>query len=143
VDEIIFNFNFQVSENLAGLKQFEDKYKIKMTYAKEEEAVGTAGPLKFAEKTIKNNNKEGFILVFNSDIICDYPLQKLIEFHKAHGKEGTIVLATVEDPSRFGVVLMETDGRINKFIEKPKDFVSNKINAGIYILNTPVIDRIP
>lgn len=114
-----------------------------MTYSKEEEAVGTAGPLKFAEQIVKEGNKAGFVLVFNSDIICDYPLQKLIDFHKAHGKEGTIVLATVEDPSRFGVVLMEEDGRINKFIEKPKDFVSNKINAGVYILNTSVIDRIP
>jgi len=48
---------------------------------------------------------EGLLFVLNSDIVCDYPLQELIASHKQHGKEGTIVLATVEDPSRFGVIV--------------------------------------
>lgn len=83
------------------------------------------------------------IFVLNSDIICDFPFAELIKYHKKHGKEASIVLATVKDPSRFGVVVMNEEQKIERFVEKPKDFISNKINAGIYLLNFSVIDRIP
>jgi mannose-1-phosphate guanylyltransferase len=53
------------------------------------------------------------------------------------------VLATVEDPSRFGVIVADIDGKVTSFVEKPSYFISNKINAGIYLLNTSVLDRIP
>ena len=43
--------------------------------------------------------------VFNADIICDYPLDKMVEFHKSHGKQGTIVVTEVEEPSRYGVIV--------------------------------------
>lgn len=52
------------------------------------------------------------IFVLNSDIICDFPFAELIKFHKAHGKAASIVLATVEDPSRFGVVVTNEHQRI-------------------------------
>ena len=82
--------------------------------------------------------------MFNSDVICNYPLQELLDYHKSHGKEGSILLAKVEDPSRFGVVVNEAEsGRVKRFVEKPKEFVGNHINAGIYVLNTSVLDRMP
>lgn len=81
--------------------------------------------------------------MFNSDIICEFPLQDLVDFHKSHGKEGTIMLTEVKDPSRYGVVVHEADGKIKNFVEKPKEFISNKINAGLYIFNTDIIKRIP
>lgn len=81
--------------------------------------------------------------VFNSDVICEYPLDKLIEFHKNHGKQGTIVVTKVEDPSKYGVVIAKEDGQIDKFVEKPQTFVSDKINAGLYLFTTDMITRIP
>ena len=48
--------------------------------------------------------------VFNSDVTCDYPLEKMIEFHKGHGKEGTIMVTKVQDPSKYGVVLASDEG---------------------------------
>ena len=83
------------------------------------------------------------LFVFNSDVICDYPLEKFIEFHKSHGKEGTILVTPVEDPTKYGVVLARENGQIDKFVEKPQVYVGNKINAGLYLLNVSVIDRIP
>lgn len=114
-----------------------------MTYSKEEEAVGTAGPLKYAEEIINKDNKEGIIFVFNADIICDYPLSDLLKFHRAHGKEGSIVLAKVADPSRFGVVITDESNKVLRFVEKSQEFISDKINAGIYLFNTSIIKRIP
>ncbi|KAG4151441.1 hypothetical protein ERO13_D04G064800v2 [Gossypium hirsutum] len=72
-----------------------------------------------------------------------YPFKEMIEFHKAHGGEASIVVTKVDEPSKCGVVVMEeTTGKVDKFVEKPKLFVGNKINAGIYLLNPSVLDRI-
>lgn len=105
--------------------------------------MGTAGPLKLAEDILKKDNESGLFFVFNSDIICDYPLEELMAFHKKNGEEGTILLAQVEDPSRFGVVVADTHGKVSSFVEKPSLFISNKINAGIYLFNISILDRIP
>jgi mannose-1-phosphate guanylyltransferase len=66
----------------------------------------------------------------------------MIEFHKSHGNEGTLVTTKVEDPSRFGVIISDEDGLVSEFVEKPPKFVGNDINAGLYLFNTSIIDRI-
>jgi len=81
--------------------------------------------------------------VFNADIICDYPLDQMVEFHKAHGKEGTLVVTKVEDPRRYGVIVADEQNKIQRFVEKPEVFVSNKINAGMYLFNADILKRIP
>lgn len=49
----------------------------------------------------------------------------------------------VDEPSKFGVVLtMPGSSTIDRFVEKPKEFVGNRINAGIYIFNPSILDRI-
>lgn len=40
------------------------------------------------------------------------------------------------------MVVYDTKGQISSFVEKPSEFVSNKINAGIYIFETSVLNRI-
>ena len=67
--------------------------------------MGTAGPIKLAEAKLRENNDSGLFFVFNSDVICEYPLQQLVEYHRSHGKQGTIVVTKVEDPTRYGVVV--------------------------------------
>jgi mannose-1-phosphate guanylyltransferase len=62
------------------------QYNIKITCSLESEPMGTAGPIRLAEKIIKSNNIEGLFFVFNSDVICEYPLDQLINYHKSHGK---------------------------------------------------------
>ncbi|KAK8620917.1 hypothetical protein V6N13_067374 [Hibiscus sabdariffa] len=57
--------------------------------------------------------------------------------------ETSSLMALVDEPSKYGVVVMEeSTGQVDKFVEKPKLFVGNKINAGIYLLNPSVLDRI-
>jgi mannose-1-phosphate guanylyltransferase len=59
---------------------------------------------------ILKDNPSGLFFVFNSDVICEYPLDKFVEFHKAHGKEGSILTTKVEDPTRYGVIVSKDDG---------------------------------
>lgn len=122
--------------------QYEDEYNVKIEFSVETEPLGTAGPLKLAEKTLGKDNTPFFVL--NSDVICDYPFHELAAFHKSHGNEGTIVVTKVEEPSKYGVVVHKSNhpSRIDRFVEKPVEFVGNRINAGIYILNPSVLKRI-
>lgn len=92
---------------------------------------------------MQKDGYKGNFFVLNSDVICEFPLKELQAFHKNHGQEGTILVTQVADPSKYGVVLYDDKGKINDFVEKPEKFIGDRINAGIYIFNTSIINRIP
>ena len=83
---------------------------MKISISIENEPLGTAGPIRLAKEKILQDNESGMFFVFNSDVICDYPLEKFVEFHKAHGREGTILTTQVEDPTRYGVIISKENG---------------------------------
>lgn len=122
--------------------QYEDELGMSITYSKEDEPLGTAGPLALARDKLVDGSNEPFF-VLNSDVTCEYPLQKMLEEHRSTGAEATICTTPVEEPSRYGVVVMDESMRVKEFVEKPKSFVGNKINAGIYLLQPSVLERIP
>eukprot|EP01006_Ploeotia_vitrea_P014090 TRINITY_DN3743_c0_g1_i1.p1 TRINITY_DN3743_c0_g1~~TRINITY_DN3743_c0_g1_i1.p1 ORF type:complete len:364 (-),score=210.05 TRINITY_DN3743_c0_g1_i1:46-1137(-) len=141
VDEIILAVNVQPQAMMGFLKECEEKYKIKITCSLEKEPMGTAGPLALAKKLLLEDEEPFFM--FNSDVICTFPLKEMLAYHKAHGKEGTIMVAKVTDPSKYGVVVHTPEGAIQRFVEKPQVYVGDEINAGLYILNNSVLDRVP
>lgn len=52
-------------------------------------------------------------------------------------------MTKVEEPSKYGVVVYDAEnGRIKQFVEKPQEYVSNKINAGMYIFSSGILSRI-
>lgn len=53
-------------------------------------------------------------------MICEFPLKEMLAFHKKTGAEGTILVTQVEDPSKYGVVVMDESCRVERFVEKPK-----------------------
>ncbi|CAN6831480.1 unnamed protein product [Brassica oleracea var. botrytis] len=142
VDEVVLTVNYQAEVMLNFLKDAEANLKIKITCLRETESIGTAGPLALARDKLVDGSGEPFF-VLNSDVISEYPFKEMIEFHKAHGGEASIMVTKVDEPSKYGVVVMEeTTGKVEKFVEKPKLYVGNKINAGIYLLNPSVVDKI-
>lgn len=114
---------------------------IEVEVALEEEPLGTAGALKNAEENVG----DGMFLAFNGDVLTDVDLGQVVEFHRARGAMATIVLTPVDDPSAYGVVPTADDGRVLGFIEKPArgDATTNLINAGVYVFEPGVLDRIP
>lgn len=76
------------------LKDFEAKLEIKITCSQETEPMGTAGPLALARDKLVDGSGEPFF-VLNSDVISEYPLKEMIEFHKAHGGEASIMVTKV------------------------------------------------
>jgi mannose-1-phosphate guanylyltransferase len=133
--------NYRPEIMVAALKEYEQVYGVTITFSVETEPLGTAGPLALARDILAKDDSPFFVL--NSDVICEFPFDQMRDFHAAHGGEGTIAVTRVDDPSKYGVVVNRKDSsKIERFVEKPKEFISNKINAGMYILNPSVLDRI-
>jgi mannose-1-phosphate guanylyltransferase len=115
---------------------------VHLSYAVEPTPLDTAGAIKFAAGHAGID--ETFVVV-NGDVLTDSDLSALIEFHRNRGAEATISLTPVEDPSAFGVVPTDRDGRVEAFIEKPPrdEAPTNYINAGSYVFEPTVLERIP
>jgi mannose-1-phosphate guanylyltransferase len=114
---------------------------VVLHYAVEPDPLDTAGAVRFA--ALSAGIDDTFIVV-NGDVLTDLNVAELWEFHKSHGAEGTIALTPVEDPSRYGVVPIDDNGRVIEFVEKPAPGTAptNWINAGTYVLEPSVLDRI-
>lgn len=66
--------NYQPEIMMAAIADYESRYGIKITISLESEPMGTAGPIKLAESILREGNESGLFFVFNSDVICEYPL---------------------------------------------------------------------
>jgi mannose-1-phosphate guanylyltransferase len=115
---------------------------IALHYAVEPEPLDTAGAIAFAAR---HAGVSDTFIVMNGDIMCDVDVSKLVAFHKSHGAEGTLHLTPVDDPSQYGVVELNDAGWVQRFVEKPApgDTTSNVVNAGTYVLEPSVLNRIP
>lgn len=141
VNQVVLAVSYHAESLEKQLSVEAQRLGITITFSHEEEPLGTAGPLAFSRSILASNDEPFFVL--NSDVICDFPFKEMVQFHLNHGKEGTIVVTKVDEPSKYGVVLYKPeDGKIESFVEKPQEFVSNKINAGMYIFKPSVLDRI-
>ena len=111
-----------------------------MEYSIEEEPLGTAGSIKFVEDRLT----ERFIVI-SGDALTDADLGEALSFHEERGAEATLLLKQVDDPSEFGIVVVEDDGRVSGFLEKPdeEEVFSYTANTGIYVLERSVLWDIP
>ena len=115
---------------------------IALTYAVEPEPLDTAGAVRFAATF---GHVDDTFVVVNGDVLTDLDLSGLVAFHRQRRAEGTIALHPVPDPSAFGVVPTDPDGRVTAFVEKPPrdEAPTNEINAGTYVLEPSVLEGIP
>jgi mannose-1-phosphate guanylyltransferase len=138
VEDVIVSCGFLAEGMRKALAELEPGVKIR--YAEEPNPRGTAGAIRFAEEMLADR-----FLVLNGDVLCDLDLTALIAQHERIGARATIALYPVEDPSGYGLVHRREDGEITEFLEKPEpDQVdTDEINAGAYLLERSVLERIP
>lgn len=140
VDDVVLSMGYRPD---AFLSMFPENRcaGVVLNYAVEPSPLDTAGAILFAAR---HAAIESTFLVVNGDVLTDMDLGALVEFHRLRKGEATISLVPVEDPSRFGVVPTDEGGRVSAFIEKPLpgEAPTNLINAGTYVLEPRVLDRI-
>jgi mannose-1-phosphate guanylyltransferase/phosphomannomutase len=109
---------------------------VNLIYSIEDTPLGTAGSVKKAEKYLEDDT---FIIV-SGDALTDLNIEKAIAFHTEKKAEASLVLQHVENPLEFGVVMIQDDGRIQRFLEKPSwgEVFSDTVNTGMYLLEPSV-----
>ena len=115
---------------------------VKLVYAVEPEPMDTAGAIGFAARFAGIDDT---FIVVNGDILTDVDFSSLVQFHRERGLEGTIHLIPVDDVTQFGVVELDASSRVTRFVEKPQphETTSRFVNAGTYVLEASILDRIP
>jgi NDP-sugar pyrophosphorylase family protein len=150
IDEIIFCTNYMADQIEA---HFGDgsKFGVSMGYAIETTPLGTAGAIKNAQSIA---GRDTFV-VLNGDVLTDFDLSAIIDFHKSKNALVTLTLKEVASPSPYGVILTDPDGRVKEFKE-PSEELKKKlagsaqiepqgvdyINAGIYVMQPEALDVI-
>lgn len=139
IDEIVATLGF-MPEVIQDYFGDGSKWDVEIDHSIEEEPMGTAGSVKLAEEHLT----ERFVVV-SGDALTDADLSKAVEFHEKSGSEATLVLQQVDDPSEFGIVVVDDDGRVERFLEKPDpgEVFSYTANTGIYVLEPGILEDIP
>jgi NDP-sugar pyrophosphorylase family protein len=152
VDEIVFATNYMAE---AIEKHFGDgsRFGVKMRYAQEDQPLGTAGAIRNAAKSLW---RQETVVVFNGDIVTDFDLSAIIDLHRQRGARATIALKAVPSPNPYGVLDLDSEGRVLAWREpteeQKKALAANPnveqtgwdyINAGFYVLEPEVIETIP
>jgi mannose-1-phosphate guanylyltransferase len=116
------------------------RFGIRLNYVLEETPLGTAGAVKNAEEFLGDT-----FLVLNGDIFTDLDITAMVDFHVNRRAKATIALTPVADPTSYGLIETDTQGRVTRFLEKPswEQVTTNMINAGTYVLEPDVMSRVP
>ncbi|HQU26604.1 MAG TPA: NDP-sugar synthase [Acidimicrobiales bacterium] len=114
---------------------------LSVRYAVESAPLDTAGAIRFAAESA---GVDDTFLVVNGDIVSDLDVSRLVAFHRERAAAATIALHPVKDPSHFGVVPTNEDGRVTAFVEKPPadEAPTNMINAGYYVFEPRALDHV-
>jgi len=80
------------------------------------------------------------VFAVQGDNIFDVNVKELVEFHEKKGAAMTIALREVPDVEGFGIVDINKDMRISRFVEKPtpKEAPSNLANTGLYMVSPEI-----
>jgi mannose-1-phosphate guanylyltransferase/phosphomannomutase len=116
------------------------RWGLRINYSDEESLLGTAGGVKRVESFFDDT-----FLVIGGDDLADLDLTRMLRHHREKKALATIALSLVEDPSQYGIALLNDKNRITRFLEKPKDatIFSNTANTGVYLFEPDILDLIP
>ena len=126
---------------MAGATQdyFGDGHSLGMhiEYSVEDIPLGTAGSVKQAQEFLD----ETFVVI-SGDAVTDIDLGAIVDEHKANSALATLTLYRVSNPLEYGVVIIDGEGRVQQFLEKPSwgEVISDTANTGIYVLEPRVLD---
>jgi NDP-sugar pyrophosphorylase family protein len=139
ITEIILSLSYQ-PRKIEDIFGDGTKYGVTMRYTHEDLPRGTAGAFKAAENLIDDTT-----IVFNGDVLTDTDLREVLRYHAEKQAEATIVVARVMNPAGYGLVEADHEGKVVRFTEKPPEdeVIGDTINAGIYVLEKSVLERIP
>jgi len=139
VTDLIVNLH-HLSESVSNYFGNGEKWGVRLSYSFEQELLGTAGAVKKNEEFF-----DGPFFVWYGDNLSTIRLDRLWALHHEKHATATIALFHRPDPTNSGIVAIDNNNRITRFLEKPRtdQIFSNWVNAGILVLEKDVLERIP
>ncbi len=140
-------------ELIANLHWFPDTVKsclgdgselgIGVSYSFEEELLGTAGGVRNVSDFLTAEGDD--FLVLAGDALTDIDLTALLEAHRANGGVATLAVKKVTDVSQYGVIVVDGEGRVQGFQEKPDpaEALSDLVNCMVYVFSPEIFDFFP
>lgn len=109
---------------------------VNLKYYLEQVPLGTGGSVLNTEDFLDTT-----FVVVSGDALTDINLEKAIEFHKSKHSKATLILKKEPIPLEYGIVIVDDNGLVVKFLEKPSwgQVFSDTVNTGIYILEPEVL----
>jgi mannose-1-phosphate guanylyltransferase len=125
-----------------SVKRFlaENRNGVRTTVVEEPELLGSAGTIRSHRHWVAN--EESFWVIY-ADVLTRADLGRMMQFHKGHDGVATLGGYEVPDPERCGIMEADENGRIRRFVEKPKIPVGRLAFSGIMIANRSLLDAIP
>ncbi len=128
VDHYVFSLGYKSEKIIDYVKtQFPE---LNTSFVIEKEPLGTGGALQYAMSKIDSTD----FFVINADTYYPISLEQFYNFHKSNNSDISLSVKPMPTPHRYGTVVIDPKGRIQKFKEKSKiDY--GLINGGIYLIN--------
>ena len=141
LDGAVLSLGYLPDPIQAYLEGWDGLQEFSVDYAVEGRALGTAGGIKNAEEYLDG---ETFVVV-NGDVLTGTDLAEAVKIHRASDALATITLTSVEDPTAYGLVEVDHEMVVKRFLEKPAadEVTTNLVNAGVYVLEPEVLGMIP
>ena len=116
------------------------RFGVRITYSWEDVLLGSAGAVKKMEHFFDDS-----FFVLYGDVLTDIDLSALADLHRSRRVSLTMALYLAEDPTRCGIVDIDDDGRVQRFLEKPQpqEVFSRWASAGIYVVEPDVLRLVP
>jgi len=139
VSEVVFSVAYRPEQVEAVFGDGRD-FGIRIRYAIESTPLGTGGAVKNAEPLLDERT-----IVLNGDVMMDRDMASIEARNEAASAAASIVPTPVPNPAEYGLVETDLDGRVLRFVEKPRpeQIRTNTINAGVYVLETPMLELMP
>lgn len=137
VDEVTL-ITGHLGEKIRGYFSNGENFGISISYIQENEPLGTAGSLALLNKSEKPT------LLINGDVLFDISLRRLIQYHVNMNADITLVTHPNDHPYDSSIIETSSDGRVKKWHNKEdsRGCLRNRVNAGIHLLNSIVIEEI-
>lgn len=145
IEDIVLGLGYR-SKDFKDIVKIGKDMGLRITLSFEDKPLGTGGGIRKAYKCLSAGGKNEPFLVFNGDVLADFNMEKILMLHKEKSSSVTIGLVKVANPADYGLVITGEEMKVEKFIEKPspQEVVSDTVNAGIYVFDTPeILKEIP
>ena len=143
VERFVFALGY-MGEQIEAYFQDGREYGISIVYSYEESPLGTGGAIRNALSKMQEED----VLILNADTYFDMDYRSLFQEQSRKCADMTIASREIEDVSRYGAILNDTDGRILRWNEKQRGSGETaprrgEINGGIYVMKRSLIEKIP